>query len=794
MNGRRQMELQVSRLHVVARGAVQGVGFRPFVYRLATELHLNGWVRNTGLGVIVEVEGVRTNLDVFLSRLEQEKPPRAFIQSLESTYLDPAGFSTFEILESDGEGDMSALVLPDIATCPDCLREIFDPLDRRYLYPFTNCTNCGPRFSIIEALPYDRSHTSMRQFTMCRDCQREYDDPADRRFHAQPNACPRCGPHLELWDGFGKFVAAEHSAILHAIVAMRRGEIVALKGIGGFHLLADALNEDAVRRLRQRKHREEKPFALMFPSIDSVENQCSISALERRLLLSPESPIVLLKRKRPPSPSFAVASSVAPDNPYLGVMLPYSPLHHILMRELTTPVVDTSGNLSEEPICIDEHEAVRKLKGIADFFLVHNRPIVRHVDDSIVRISLGREMILRRARGYAPLPVTIERNDSGSMLAVGGHLKNSVALTVADNVFISQHIGDLETAESYEAFQNVITSFRSIYRTNPERIIADLHPDYLSTQYARKSGLPVTRIQHHYAHVASCMAENRLDGTVLGVSWDGTGFGPDGTVWGGEFLLTEEPMYRRVATFRTFPLPGNEKAIREPWRAALGLLYEIFGTDFVSGTLPPLQQAERRELDVLQSLLTRNFQSPRTSSVGRLFDAVSSLIGLRHVNTYEGQAAAHLEFAIDDTVTNDRYDFCFASAGRSTTDIPPLLVVDWEPMILQIIEDVKDGLLPSLVSAKFHNTLVEIILETARRVAEPRVVLSGGCFQNAYLLERSVVRLRTEGFHPYWHQRVPTNDGGLSLGQIYAARRLSDKSREPTKSRKAAAEETTLCA
>jgi len=791
MNDAPRHTRQTVRLRLAVRGAVQGVGFRPFVYRLATDLNLSGgWVANTPQGVAIEVEGTKASLDDFLLRIDREKPPRAFIQSLESAFLDPVGFSTFEIRESRGTGETTALVLPDIATCPDCVGEIFDPSDRRFLYPFTNCTNCGPRFSIIEALPYDRLHTTMKHFTMCGDCRREYDDPVDRRFHAQPNACPRCGPQLEFWDGQGNPVDVGHGAVLKAVAAIREGNVVAVKGIGGFQLMVDARNGEAVRALRQRKGRAEKPFAVMFPSLDCVSRQCRVSDLEKRLLLSPESPIVLLKHAKDPGPDPAVA----PDNAYLGAMLPYSPLHHILMKELSIPVVATSGNLSEEPICTDEHEALRKLGGIADFLLIHNRPISRHVDDSVVRISLGREMVLRRARGYAPLPVTLEGRNGAPVLAVGGHLKNSITLAVGGNAFVSQHIGDLETRESYDAFQDVIASFRSLYRTNPDRIAADLHPGYLSTQYALKSGLPVIGIQHHYAHVASCMAENQLDGTLLGVSWDGTGFGTDGTIWGGEFLLTEQPAFRRVATFRSFPLPGSERAIKEPWRAAVGLLYEIFGEDFVSHELPPLQQADRRELDVMRTLLLRNFRSPRTSSVGRLFDAVASLIGLRHVNTYEGQAASHLEYAIGDTVTDDRYNLDLAEGGASTGDGSSPLIVNWKPMILGIIDDIRHGRAASLVSAKFHNTLVHAVLEIARWTSETRVVLTGGCFQNSYLLERAVRTLQAEGFRPYWHQRVPPNDGGLSLGQAFAARRLDGQSRAASEPRHAPVKETSVCA
>lgn len=574
------------RAKIIVRGAVQGVGFRPFVYRLATELNLVGWVLNSAQGVFIEVEGTKEVLDHFLLRLEKEKPPRAGIQSLEFSFLDPIGFDSFEIRQSDGSGERSVLVLPDIATCSDCLREVFDPADRRHLYPFTNCTNCGPRFTIIESLPYDRPNTSMKQFTMCPECQKEYDDPLNRRFHAQPNACANCGPHLELWDERGDVLSRYHDALLEAAKIVQGGKILALKGLGGFLFIVDARNEAVVILLRERKHREEKPFALMYPSLDLVKEQCEVSEFEERLLLSPESPIVLLSRKQ----SIDIAASVAPKNPYLGVMLPYTPLHHILMRELHSPVVATSGNLKDEPICTDEHEALDRLHGIADVFLIHNRPIVRHVDDSVVRVVLGRELVLRRARGYAPLPIHL-KEALPNILAVGAHLKNTVALSVGKEIFISQHIGDLETKEAYSAFCKVIGDFRQLYEATPEFIACDMHPDYLSTKYAEDWGTPVIPVQHHHAHVAACMAENELEGPVLGVSWDGTGYGLDGTIWGGEFILTDEISFKGVGHFRQFRLPGGESAIKEPRRTALGVLYEIFGG----------KVSERKDLIPIQS-------------------------------------------------------------------------------------------------------------------------------------------------------------------------------------------------
>ena len=761
----------IQRMHIVIRGAVQGVGFRPFVYRLASGMKLPGWVLNSPQGVFIEVEGEKQALESFLFRLQDEKPAPSFIQSLEFSLLDPVYFKGFEIRTSEKAGVKNTLILPDIATCPECLAEILDPGNRRYRYPFTNCTHCGPRFTIIESLPYDRPNTTMKDFGMCADCRAEYSDPHNRRFHAQPNACPACGPELELWDAAGRVLSRRDDALLAAAEAVRSGGIVAVKGLGGFHLVADARSAQSVDALRLRKHREEKPFALMCPSIEQVRQICSVSPLEARLLSSPESPIVLLERKGGEAwPT--IAENLAPHNPCLGVMLPYTPLHHLLMRELRFPVIATSGNLSDEPICTDEREALVRLAGIADLFLVHNRPIVRHVDDSILRVVLGRELVLRRARGYAPLPIHCSR-PLPDCLAVGAHLKNTVALSVGENVFVSQHIGDLENRQASDAFQAVIQSFRHLYQVEPARVAADMHPDYLSTKFARECGIPMVSVQHHYAHVAACMAENELDGRVLGVSWDGTGYGTDGTVWGGEFLLTDETSFTRVASFRKFRLPGSTSAVKEPRRAAVGVLYEILGDSAFKVDSAWRQSFSERDIPVLARMVQKGIQSPWTSSVGRLFDAVASLSGLRQVMNFEGQAAMELEYAIGPEKTDEAYPFAIKEAAPNAPGgIRPPAIVDWEPLVLAVLRDAKNEIPLARVSIKFHNTLVEAIVEVARRVSEQRVVLTGGCFQNKYLLERAVHRLEAEGFRPYWHQRIPPNDGGISLGQIVAASRM----------------------
>ena len=887
---------QRTRLKLTVRGAVQGVGFRPFVFRLATGLGLAGWVNNSPQGVFIEAEGPRAELEKFLLRLETEKPPRSFIQSLEASWLDAVGFDNFEIRASETGGDKTALVLPDIATCPDCLREIFDPKNRRHRYPFTNCTNCGPRFSIIESLPYDRANTSMKAFTMCPQCQAEYDDPHNRRFHAQPNACPVCGPHLELWEGGRVCENAEsprshergYGALLAATKAIREGKIVAVKGLGGFHLMADAHNDKTVHLLRERKQREEKPLALMFPSLESVKIECEVSLLEERLLRSPEAPIVLLRRlvrphpgpfpqERENQPPFfresttadnstvvgqigphngcslspgerararagveqncsLVAPSIAPKNPYLGAMLPYTPLHHLLMAELGFPVVATSGNLSDEPICTDEREALERLGDIADVFLVHNRPIVRHVDDSIVRVMLDRELVLRRARGYAPLPIQLRNADCGMriaargdarptktpkseiVLAVGAHLKNAVALSVGHQVFISQHIGDLETEQAHSAFRRIIADFEKLYEVRPQIIAADLHPDYLSTKFANelegRAGSPLPAadgaqrtarptkisVQHHIAHVLSCMAENEIAPPALGVSWDGTGYGLDGTVWGGEFFLVTDESIERIAHLRPFRLPGGDKAVKEPRRTALGLLHEISGDKvFEQKKLAAVAAFLPAELGTLRTMLAKKLNSPVTTSMGRLFDTVASLINLRQQIRFEGQAAMELEFALNGIETDEAYELQLVeSAPQGSAGVPPaislrdadrnkipaspaggtpalpLYVLDWSPMIEAILVDVQRGVSVGIVSAKFHNALAEAIVAVAKRAGQNRVVLSGGCFQNRYLTERAVRRLQAEGFRPYWHQRVPPNDGGIALGQVVAALRQKE--------------------
>jgi hydrogenase maturation protein HypF len=749
------------RIRINMHGALQGVGFRPHVYRLAKSLQLSGWVRNDARGVTIEAEGERPSLETLLVRVVEEMPPHACAQSIETAWLDPAGLGPFEIRESSHDDTPpTAFVLPDIATCRGCLDEIRNESNRRYRYPFTNCTNCGPRYSIIEGLPYDRARTTMKAFVMCAECQAEYEDPEDRRFHAQPNACPACGPRVEVRNRSGLAVAFGEDALGETERALVAGKIVALKGIGGFHLMADARNETVVRTLRERKHREEKPLAVMFPSLDSVRSYCVLSPMEERVLTSPAAPIVLVQRR----PENDISPSVAPGNPWLGAMLPYTPLHHLLLADLSFPVVATSGNISDEPICFDEDEAIDRLGNIADLFLVHNRPIARHVDDSVVRVVAGRDQILRRARGYAPLPVTLER-EIPPVLAVGGHLKNTVAVATGREVFVSQHIGDLETEAARAAFEAVIESLEGIYAIEHDVAICDAHPDYSSTRYARKSNVRRVEVQHHIAHIMACAAENGVKPPFLGVSWDGTGYGTDGTVWGGEFFTVGEHSVRRFAHFRTFALPGGEAAIREPRRSAIGLLHEMSGQG--------MRELRRRgdlataaELNTLISMLERGVNSPRTSSAGRLFDAVSALLCIRYVNAFEGQAAMELEFQLSGGTSDEALPFDIQPVdGESEPDY----IVDWAPAIETLIRECDNGTPIWLLSAKFHNGLAQSIAALAKHAKIERVVLSGGCFQNRYLTERAIDLLRATGQTPHWHQRIPPNDGGIALGQIAAA-------------------------
>ncbi len=778
-----------ARLRFQVRGAVQGVGFRPFLYREARALGLTGFAVNTPEGVSLEVEGAPAAIERLRQRILYAPPPHAHITALDQESLLPGGDSDFEIRPSqyqcEGEGAAQATVLPDLAMCRECREEIYSPGNRRYRYPFTNCTQCGPRFSILLDLPYDRARTSMRGFVMCAACAAEYHDPGNRRFHAEPNACPICGPRLQLWDGAGarraegQGVLAEGEAALGQVTqALRRGEIVAVKGLGGFHLLVDARDPAAVRRLRTRKLRAEKPFAVMFPSLAAVHKVCRVSPVEAALLTGPQAPIVLLKRL--PRLHWGrrenedLAAEVAPRNPRLGVLLPYTPLHQLLLADLDFPLVATSGNGAEEPIAIDEHEARQRLGGIADLFLVHNRPILRPLDDSLVQVVAGRPQILRRARGYAPLP--LESDAAPGILALGGHLKSSLALGTAAGIVAGPHLGDLDTAAARDGYARSASELTRLYRLRPRLAVRDLHPDYYSSRFAETLaetlGLPVRAVQHHVAHVWSCMAEHAVEPPVLGVAFDGSGYGADGTLWGGEFLRITPTGWRRVAHLRSFRLPGGTAALREPRRAALGLLAAAFGPESLEWTdLPPVAAFTPAERKLLAAMLARGVNAPVTTAAGRLFDAVAALIGLRQCCGYEGQAATELEAAANadgDTEPDAAYDF----ACRPGTRPEDPRVVDWEPALRALLRDFRGGATSAAMARRFHAGLAAAIGVVAVRIGEPKVALSGGCFQNVRLTELTLQALRAAGFTPYWHQCVPPNDGGLAVGQAaWAAHR-----------------------
>jgi len=783
------------RLAIAVRGVIQGVGFRPFVYRAARAEGLTGWVRNEADTVRIEVQGDPARLDRFLQTLRDAHPPQACIDSLETgeTACEEGAEQGFQIRGSVGRASPRPTIPADLATCAECLQEIGDPRERRCGYPFTNCTNCGPRWSIIEQLPYDRPWTSMARFTMCPDCRAEYDDPADRRFHAQPIACPRCGPALQLLDVDGSEVAVGQRALEAAAVAVLAGRVVGVKGLGGFQLLVDATDAWAVALLRQRKQRPHRPFALMLPSLEEIGKRCRLSDPEARALVSHEAPILLLHRRADGEACKDVVEGVAPGNPYLGVMLPYTPLHHLLMAAIDRPVVCTSGNLSEEPMAISTGDALGRLGTIADVLLTHNRPIVRPVDDSVARVGPDGLQVLRRARGFAPLPIELAV-ESPTIMAFGGHLKNTVALALGSGrvrgtrptqVVLSPHVGDLDNVLSVEVHRRTVQDLVDFFGVVPEVVACDLHPDYASTREAEalaaRWDVPLVRVQHHHAHVAACIAEHRLEGPVLGLAWDGTGYGPDGTVWGGEALICEGADFARAAHLRTFPLPGGDKAVRQPRRSALGLLFEIFGEQaarYAADWFSP------SELDTLLSLLTRSVHAPRTSSMGRLFDAVAALCGLPadlegHIPfpadgriSFEGQAAMALEFAADQLADN------VASRGDAyplplSDDVPA--VADWEPLLRAVLRDAEAGEPADRMSIRFHNALAELAVAIARRSGCSQVVLSGGCFQNALLTDRVRRRLLESGFSVYTHRRVPPGDGGIALGQIAVAARQVTK-------------------
>lgn len=764
--------MQRARIHIT--GIVQGVGFRPFVYNLAKRLILTGWVKNTSAGVDIEVDGEKNILDDFIQSLHDEAPPLAYIDTLSATFLPENGFSAFDIIHSETVDGAFQPISPDVAVCDDCLRELFDPHDRRFHYPFINCTNCGPRFTIIKDIPYDRPKTTMSGFDLCPDCAREYQDPLNRRFHAQPLACAVCGPKVMFERLTMRALADSEDAISATRSALSNGEIVAIKGLGGFHLACDATNPAAVKELRQRKQRVDKPFALMMPSMEVVKQHCFVSGDECEALLSSARPIVLLKRK----PESNIVEDVSPKQDWLGVMLPYTPLHYLLFFDsfhpsstLIDPLVLTSGNLSEDPIAIDNDDAREKLSTLADAFLMHNRDIHIRCDDSVVRVfddpdgseTPDHKLIypIRRSRGYSPFPVKLIKGVP-QILAVGSELKNTFCITNGDYAFLSHHIGDMENYETLRSFEQGVEHFEKLFRAIPIAIAHDLHPNYLATRYAleraEREGLPLIAIQHHHAHISACMTEHRLEEPVIGVAFDGTGYGEDGAIWGGEFMIADYKNYQRAAHLEYFPLPGGDAAIRKPARAALALLWSLGMTwddDFV-----PVKEFSAQELTVLRNQLEKKINTPQTSSMGRLFDAVSALAGGRQTVNYEGQAAIEFEALADSSV--DSYPFLIDDN-----------CVQVQNVLRAIIQDVRMEVPRSRISARFHNGLADSVLSVVKKISRESslrsVVLSGGVWQNVTLLHKTLTLLRNNNFKIYIHQQVPTNDGGLSLGQAAVA-------------------------
>lgn len=743
------------RLKILIEGIVQGVGFRPFVYQSAVRLGLSGWVNNDTRGVSIEVEGDSQQLGLFTRRLREDHPPLASISAIRSQSIQTTGETGFRILQSTSSIDKTVQIAPDTYVCEDCLRELFDPADRRFGYPFINCTNCGPRFSIIRGIPYDRPQTTMAEFPLCPGCLAEYADPSSRRFHAQPNACADCGPVLRLTDAAGSEIPGEPLAL--TIELLRAGRIVAIKGLGGYHLAVDAANDAAVAELRRRKLRDEKPFALMSFDLDQVARYAEFDAQEARLLQAVERPIVLVRRK----PAHGLSSQVAPGNRYFGVMLPYTPLHYLLLKAFTALVM-TSGNQSDEPIAFIDADAHQRLAGIADAFLAHDRKIHIRTDDSIARIMAGRALLLRRSRGYVPRGIRLPEG-LPNVLALGAELKNAFCLTRGGHAYLSQHIGDLNNLEVLDSLESGIYHLSGLLEAAPQLIAHDLHPDYLSSQLAAKwPELPRVAVQHHHAHLASCLAEHGQAGPALGVIFDGIGYGADGTSWGGEFLVGGFSGYRRLAHLDQVGMPGGDAATREPYRMALSWLYASFGQD-----LPrlPVTRRPAAELRLLLQMLDKGINAPLTSSVGRLFDAVAALVGLRERVSYEGQAALELEMC---------------AAEQEAGSYPVVLLqqtdpwrVDVRPLIRALVAELRQGVARSLISARFHNSLAALILLVCREMRDREkldlVVLSGGVFQNRYLTERAIQLLEADGFRVLSHSLVPPNDGGIALGQAAIA-------------------------
>jgi len=742
------------RQRIIIEGIVQGVGFRPFIYQLAARFGLAGSVCNDTRGVTVEVEGEAGVLARFVAAIRSEKPPLSVIQSVDTQTIPVQGTTGFKILQSAQDKTRRAQISPDTFVCDDCLQELFDPIDRRFRYPFINCTNCGPRYTIVTGIPYDRPLTTMADFPLCDDCQSEYIDPESRRFHAQPNACPACGPQLQLIDADGSPVASD-DPLSEAIRRLKDGQILAIKGLGGYHLAVDASSQDAVQELRRRKQRDEKPFALMAKDLVTVQRLASVGEDEARLLQGVERPIVLLQKRI----DHSLAESIAPDNRYFGVMLPCTPLHYLLLQNDFEALVMTSANLSDEPIAFEDGDACQRLATVADAFLSHNRRIHTRTDDSIARVMADRPLLLRRSRGFVPRSIALPV-DGQSILAVGAELKNTICLTRGDRAFLSQHVGDLKNLEVYDSFKQTIKHLQSILEVLPELVAHDLHPDYDSTRYAlEESGLLTVAVQHHHAHLASCLAEHGVEEPAIGVIFDGIGYGADGKLWGGEFLVGDLSSYERVGHFRYQPMPGGDLATRQPWRMALSYLQSSYGE--IPAGIKAFDGIAENELRLVAQATLKGINAPLTSSCGRLFDAVASLLGLRQQVSFEGQAAMQLEMIADPTQSRP-YPYLLSCDDDQ-------IVFDPFPLIDSIIRDHSAGLPAAQISGRFHRSLAmmieEVCEEIRQRTGLSLVVLSGGVFQNCLLTEMALERLEKSGFKVLTHSLVPPNDGGLALGQ-----------------------------
>lgn len=758
-------EGKTGRVHITIKGIVQGVGFRPFIYNLANHHSLSGYVLNNTRGVDIEIEGKIKNIKLFLKDLRVKSPPLAVIEEVNWQEFPPAGYKKFEIKSSHREKESFLPLSPDIGTCDACLKELFNPKDRRYRYPFINCTNCGPRFTIIKDIPYDRGCTTMSKFKMCTDCEAEYHDPSHRRFHAQPNACRVCGPRVQLYGSKDKKIEVR-DPLSSAAELIKKGNILAVKGMGGYHLACDATDSRIVGKLRERKNRVDKPFALMMLNIQQVKKFCKVNYEEESLLLSPRRPIVLLRRED----ESTFLQGVAPKNRYLGVMLPYTPLHYLLLEKVGIPLVMTSGNISEEPIAYKDEDAFNRLGKIADFFLVHNREIQIRVDDSVSRIAVGKPMIIRRSRGYAPQPIKVGFETKRCVLAMGGHLKNTFCFLKGNYALLSHHIGDLENLEALSALEEGVEHYKKIFRCQPQIVACDVHPNYASTavakEYAEKNSLPLVSVQHHHAHIASVLAEKQVNEEVIGVAFDGSGLGTDTRIWGGEFLIATQAEFKRVAHLGEVNLPGGEAAIEEPWRMALSYLYKIYGdgcSRIACQILSGLVECEK--IAIVEKLISKKVNSPPTSSAGRLFDTVSSLLEIRGRVNYEGQAAVELEM-----LARDDRKVCYPfRVVRKEEEF----IIDTLPVVKRIVEEIREGESSTAVATKFHWTISQIMLRVCELLRDRwglnKVALSGGVFQNTLILKQTVPLLTSSGFEVFLHSLVPPNDGGISLGQAVVA-------------------------